>query len=225
MVQPDPVSFDTQPCLSYRQYSSKTQYKVLEWNLNGWFTQRSPHYLQFKKDILAYLNADFLILPETHCNNPQQKIEIENYTIFQNNRLNTNNRSRGSGGIAIAVKSNLLEQHVIISIYNNSYDGQLGIKLKNIYNDFVIGIVGLYLSPNNYRYGQDAEGFFNNAAVLWQDLYNCDLLVGAGDVNARTKELLDYIPEIDGDLISRRSNPDKFKNSHGDCFLTFLKEN
>ena len=39
------------------------------------------------------------------------------------------------------------------------------------------------------------------------------------------QEILDFIPEIDGDLIPKRSNPDKFKNAHGDCFLTFLKEN
>ena len=32
------------------------------------------------------------------------------------------------------------------------------------------------------------------ASLTMQDLYDCDLLVGAGDVNARTKEPLDYIP-------------------------------
>ena len=72
---------------------------------------------------------------------------------------------------AIAVKNILLDQLSIISIYNSN-DGQLGIKFKNILNDFVIGIVGLYSSPSNYRYGQDAGGFFNNVAVLWQDLYD-----------------------------------------------------
>ena len=68
-------------------------------------------------------------------------------------------------------------------------------------------------------------GFFNNAAVMWQDLLDCDLLIVGGDVNSRTKELIDYIPEIDGNLIPKRNNPDKTKNAHGDCFLTFLKEN
>ena len=81
----------------------------------------------------------------------------------------------------------------------------------------------MYLSPDNYRYGQDAEGFFNNAVVMWQDLLDCDLLIGGGDLNSRTKESLDFIPEIDGNLISKRYNPDKTKNAHGDCFLTFLK--
>ena len=88
-----------------------------------------------------------------------------------------------------------------------------------------VGIVAMYLSPDNYRYGQDAEGFFNNAVVMWQDLLDCDLLIGGGDLNSRTKESLDFIPEIDGNLISKRYNPDKTKNAHGDCFLTFLKEN
>ena len=67
--------------------------------------------------------------------------------------------------------------------------------------------------------------FFNNAAIMWQDLLDCDLLIVGGDVNSRTKELIDYIPEIDGNLIPKRNNPDKTKNAHGDCFLTFLKEN
>ena len=151
---------------------------------------------------------------------------MQNYTFFQNNRKKLgNNLGRGSGGIAIGIKNQLLDYHEILGIYENSIDGLIGLKLRNTYSDFFVGIVGMYLSPNNYRYGQDAEGFFNNAAVMWQDFLDSDLLIGAGDVNARTKELLDYIPEIDGDLIPKRNNPDAIKNSHGDCFLTFLKEN
>ena len=53
---------------------------------------------------------------------------------------------------------------------------------------------------------------------------DCNLCIGAGDVNARTKELKDFIPEIDGDM-PLRSNPDQVKNSHGDSFITFLKDN
>ena len=49
--------------------------------------------------------------------------------------------------------------------------------------------------------------------------------VGGGDLNARTKQILDFIPEIDGDMVPPRQNPDNNKNSHGDCFISFLKEN
>ena len=88
-----------------------------------------------------------------------------------------------------------------------------------------IGVVGLYLSPDSYRYGQEAEEFFNQASVLWQDLLDCDLLIGGGDVNARTKDLVDFIPDIDGQIIPLRNNPDNSKNAHADSFITFLKDN
>ena len=130
----------------------------------------------------------------------------------------------GSGGIAIALHNSLLSTHIIIGTFKG-IDGQLGLKIKNTLNDFTIGILGLYLSPDSFHYGQDAEGYFNECSVQWDDLGDCDLLVGAGDVNSRTKQLLDYIPDIDGDLIPERFNPDKTKNSHGDAFLTFLKGN
>ena len=180
--------------------------------------------MDFKKNIINFVHADFLVLPETHCF-PNQKIEIENYTLFQNNRKLVSNCVRGSGGIAIAVRNDILNDHVVIAVYDDKVDGQIGIKLKNCKNDLMVGIVGLYLSPDNYVYGRDAEGFFNNAAALWEDLSDCDLLVGAGDVNSRTKDIIDYVPDIDGDLVTPRSNPDQCKNAHGNCFLTFLREN
>ena len=202
----------------------KSIFSIAEWNINGWISTKKTYYLDFKKNVIQFLCADFLILPEIHCL-PNQKIEIANYTLFQNNHTAHANCVRGSGGIAIAVKNEILHDHEILAVYNNNVDGQIGLKLKNCKNDLYIGIVGLYLSPDNYVYGRDAEGFFNNAAVLWEDFSDCDLLVGAGDVNSRTKEIIDYIPEIDGGLIPPRSNPDQSKNSHGNCFLTFLKEN
>ena len=87
-----------------------------------------------------------------------------------------------------------------------------------------MGVFACYLPPDSYKYGQDGESFFNEASVIWENLSDCDLLIGAGDVNARTKELLDYLPEVDGSLVAR-SNLDNIKNAHGDLFLTFLKDN
>ena len=170
------------------------------------------------------MDADLLILPEIHCSD-DQKIDMQNYYFFQKNRSKVGNLGRGSGGIAIGIKKYLLNFHDIIAVYDDSCDGLIGLKVKNKLTDMFVGIVAMYLSPDNYRYGQDAEGFFNNAAVMWQDLLDCDLLIGGGDLNSRTQELLDFIPDIDGGLISKRFNPDKIKNAHGDSFLTFLKEN
>ena len=111
------------------------------------------------------------------------------------------------------------------SLVVKGLDGQLSIKLVNNVNEFSIGILALYLPPDNYIYGRDPENFFNQAAALWEDLSDCDLLVGSGDVNSRTKEIMEYIPEIDGNLIKPRYNPDLIKNSHADSFISFLKDN
>ena len=104
-------------------------------------------------------------------------------------------------------------------------DGQLAIKMRCNESEITVGILGLYLSPDSYRYGQDPEGFYNEATVLWQDLSDCDLIVGAGDLNSRTSNMIDFIPEIDGQLVPERFNKDRVKNAHGDCFITFLKDN
>ena len=49
--------------------------------------------------------------------------------------------------------------------------------------------------------------------------------MGTGDYNSRTKQLVDYIPDIDGNLVPPRINVDNIQNSHGDSFITFLKDN
>ena len=103
-------------------------------------------------------------------------------------------------------------------------DGQISAKLKNNLNDFMVGILALYLPPDNYVYGKDPESFFNHATVLWEDLFDCDLIIGGGDLNARTKDIIDFVPDIDGNLIPTRENPDKVKNSHAEPFI-FLKDN
>ena len=171
LARPAPVRKFVNQNFYPRQIGSKSTYVVVEWNINGWFSKRNPYNLDFKQNIIDFLDSDFLILPETHCS-ADQKLEMQNYTFYQNNRKKLgNNLGRGSGGIAIGVKNQLLNYHEILGIYGNSIDGLIGLKLRNTSNDFCVGIVGMYLSPNNYRYGQDAEGFFNNAAVMWQDFF------------------------------------------------------
>ena len=39
--------------------------------------------------------------------------------------------------------------------------------------------------------GKDPETFFNEASVLFEDLSDCDIRIGGGDLNARTKEMED----------------------------------
>ena len=182
----------------------------------------NPYNQIFKQTLIANFYSDFWILPEIHCLQ-NDKIDLESYTVYQYNRVSSVRNRKGSGGIAIAIHNTVLESHVVIGVFK-VIDGQLAVKLKNNLNDFLLGIAGFYLSPDSYIYGQDPENYFNEAAVIWDDLSDCDLVIGSGDFNARSQQLLDYLPDIDGNL-PPRINPDLSKNAHGNHFLTFLKDN
>ena len=208
---------------SYDECSYSNKYTVGQFNINGWFSLRNPYYNIFKVEILTNLYVDIIVLCETHCHN-EDLISIDNYTIFQHNRLSWGGERRGSGGIAICIKNSLLFTHEVAGLYTD-YEGVMGIRLRHRFTEYSIGIMGNYLSPSTYHYGRDPEGYFNNCAAIWDTLADCDLRVAAGDYNSRTAEVVDYLTDIDGDIVPPRINPDKTKNSHGDCFISFLKEN
>ena len=88
----------------YDQYDYSNKYTVGQFNVNGWFSLRNPYYNIFKVEILTRLKVDIVILCETHCRN-EDVISIDNYTIFQHNRLAIGGGRRGSGGIAICINS------------------------------------------------------------------------------------------------------------------------
>ena len=102
-------------------------------------------------------------------------------------------------------------------------DGILGIKLKSHENDALIGLIANYLPPDSFHYGKDPESYFIDNSIMFDELIDCDLLVCGGDLNSRTKTLLDFIPDVDGN-VKPRTNPDSDKNSHGDHFIQFLKD-
>ena len=104
-------------------------YIVNEWNINGFKSLTSPHNIILKQNIIGSLYADFWILPETHAKTDKE-IDLENFTVFQHERLETR-RNRGSGGLTFAVNKTILELHEILSIVKG-IDGQLGIKLRYI---------------------------------------------------------------------------------------------
>ena len=199
------------------------KYSIGQFNTNGWLSNTNPYNTSFKQYVLKCLDVDILILCETHCLNADI-ITIDSYTIFQHNRQPQGGERRGSGGIAIAIKTSLFFTHELLGVYKTA-DGILGLKLRQSFTDYTIGIMGNYLSPSNYHYGRDAENYFNHCSVLWETLSDCDLRVGAGDYNSRTKQEIDFSPDIDGGLVPPRVNLDQVKNAHGDSFISFLKDN
>ena len=204
---------------------STCKYKVGAWNINGFNSAGHPENTKFKCEVVNKLKLDAVFLSETFCKR-EDTFSIPNYTVVQFNRQTISRRSvRGSGGCAIALSNNLLSNHIIVNTYKGRQDGILAVKLKCKENDAVIGLLCNYLPPDNYFYGKDPESYFLDNALLYSDLVSdCDLVIAGGDLNSRTKNELDYIVDVDS-ITSVRSNPDQEKNSHGNHFIQFLKDN
>ena len=130
----------------------------------GFWSVTNPYNTIFKQQVVATIYHDIFILSETHCKN-DESIEFDNYVVFKNNRKPRVKTNRGSGGIAIAIHRTVMICHTILSVLYG-VDGQIAIKLKCNETETTIGILGRYLAPESYIYGQDAEGFFNQASVL-----------------------------------------------------------
>ena len=201
------------------------QYRVGAWNTNGWNSTTNIDNKYFKENVLKLIDLDIYLISESHCLK-EETLAIPGFKTLQYNRNKISTRAiKGSGGVAIAINNKLLLNHSIVAVYRGNSDGILAVKLKNNDCDALIGIIVNYLPPDTYHYGRDPEGYFADNAVIWSDLSDCDLVVAGGDLNSRTKKELDYLPEIDGKLVTPRSNPDHVKNSHGGFFLQFLKDN
>ena len=133
--KPDPVktfTFNDKHCYELGQYV------IGEFNLNGIKSIVNPYNVYFKKYVVSSMYFDFLILPEHHCL-PDESFELENYKIYQNNRpILGGGVRRGSGGIAIAINLTILETHTVVSV-TKGVDGQISVKLRCNFNDFIVG--------------------------------------------------------------------------------------
>ena len=192
--------------------------------MNGWYSYGHQENTIFKINVIENLRFDAIFLSETFCKG-DDTFTIPGFKVVQYNRKSISRRSiRGSGGVAIAISNNLLCNHDIVTVYRGREDGILAVKLRCRDNDALIGLLANYLSPDSYRFGKDPESYFNDNSLVFSDLSDCDLLVAGGDLNSRTRTDPDFIADIDGHTAPRQ-NPDKDKNSHGDFFLNFLKDN
>ena len=78
-----------------------------------------------------------------------QNLDCENYTVFQHNRtLRHRNTKKASGGVAVLIKDQLLEQYEC-HVVDKSIDGVIGLQVKNRMTGFVLMLYACYLPPEN----------------------------------------------------------------------------
>ena len=102
-----------------------------------------------RQRILQEANSDIFCLIETHMEN-NQNLDCENYTVFQHKRtLRHRNAKKASGGVAVLIKEQLLEQYEC-HVVDKSIDGAIGLQVNNRMTGFVLMLYACYLPPENY---------------------------------------------------------------------------
>jgi len=187
----------------------------------------------------ALSNFDILGLLETWGDISGQFNDLlEGYCCFDNVRVRQNNALRNSGGISVFVKSHLTKDGLVTRICSDFIDCivlYLKVSCFNCPSDIILYIA--YVSPEGspiYEHRDDTNGitYIDEKLLLLKNIYPDCMLYLAGDLNARTKTMLDYIPadnidfifnsEVDyttDDFEMPRNNKDNIYNSFGHTLL------
>ncbi|VDI45625.1 Hypothetical predicted protein [Mytilus galloprovincialis] len=188
------------------------------WNARGWSLKTNDN-SQFRKLVLEYSNCDVFAVTETFLRR-DENLEINGFKFYGNNRKNLNrNAIRGSGGVGLLVKLDLLD-NFDCDILSSEYEGVLWIKLNSKVNDVCFCIAVCYLPPAESTRSLESDVFFQN---LLKDIYtyqNMGKIMICGDFNSRVGYNLDYIEGVD--LIKPRTVVDATENHQGDVFINFL---
>ena len=191
--------------------------KLSSLNINGWTDSNK----QLREALIHFAEPDVLCLQETHLDSGKT-IDIPGYYWIGHNRNKRHVKAKkASGGIGVLVKDTTLHQFQICGI-DKSFDSILVITLKHKVTDFQLTLICVYLPPENSTWGRNSDIFFNHLTSVVYTSQTSDIVLIAGDFNARVGNLQDYINDIDD--IPKRKTIDTVKNSHGESLIEFLKD-
>ena len=124
-----------------------------------------------------------------------------------------------SGGVAILMKSEYLNDYVLNVVDSNS-DGVLALELKHKTTGYSMLIITCSLPPSNSTWGRDATHFYAHVLSIIYMFSHCDMTIICDDLNSRFGMKKDFIPDIDE--INDRTVLDKEDNYHGNALIEFL---
>ena len=150
-------------------------------------------------------------------------INIPGYTWYGNNRTALSNRAvRGSGGVGILVKNNILKDYDVI-ILDRGFEGIIWLQLTSKFDSsFCIYICVVYLIPEGSSRGNIAQEFYDMLLSQVYMYYEENPLVIMGDLNGRIGDAQDFNAHIDNGDIRKRDSIDHVKNRYGDYLVDFL---
>ena len=204
--------------------------KIGFWNING---------LRHKIDDIDFIdvvqNYDILALGETWLT-PEDNPQVEGYYCYSSCRNKQSVSKFYSGGIAFLIKEEI--RHAV-KVIDYSSDFMVWVKLDkkvlNLKNDVFLS--ALYIPPSNSSFYNKRElDPFDELENAIQKYSTMGEVILAGDINARTGCLPDYIENdnskhlpthdldiFEPDMEMGRQNMDQFTNSFGKKLLNICQ--
>ena len=153
------------------------------WNVRGWSLEPAQ---KLRENIISSLNLDIICISETFLLEGQE-INVPGYNWFGNNRKHIAKRAwRGSGGVGLLIKNDILEAFDI-AVIEDKFEGILWAQLIHKLSKRALGICACYLPPlGSSRYmcmlsppagssrGDHSADFFDSLRALIVEYYNLE---------------------------------------------------
>ena len=152
-------------------------------------------------------NFDLIALYETWQRNRNDFTSfLENYINFDCLRPSRRTSQRGSGGVTVFVKDELVNKRIIKRIFDDMTECVVLLLNGNFFentNDIIL--IFTYVAPERSPIysseNDDGIVILNEKLTSIRTVYPKAEIIIAGDLNARTKDFLDFIPQDDLDFI------------------------
>lgn len=186
--------------------------------MRGWNVDPAQ---QLRTNAITALHLDIVCVSETFLVD-QQELTVPGYKWFGNNRKHIAKRAcRGSGGVGILVKLEILESFDV-AVISDKLEGILWIELIHKGSRRTFGICSCYLPPSGSSRGDQSVEFFESLKALIIENYSVDDFIVCGDFNARCGTLQD-IEEGDSPSINERKAVDQTTNAYGKELVLSLR--
>ena len=186
-------------------------------NIRGW----TKHNSEFRQKILLSLEADIICISETHLNGNEYCVLPGYHWEGFNRKLRHKKSPYNFGGIGIFVRNDIYSDYSI-DIQDRTFDGIMGLNLKNKHTDYIFVVFCCYLPPERSPWGRESTLFYSHLLTQLYECQDVDCVVMCGDVNGRIGNLKDFVDGLDN--IKERNVLDETVNTHGRTFIDFLND-
>ena len=191
------------------------------WNVCGWFKDgrgmeqmRESH--DMRAEVIDFYKPDMMALVETWLKG-EEEIVVEGYRWFGRNRRNLHrNAVRGSGGVGLLVREEVLERYVV-EVLDTDVEDVLWVRL-NQENEEILTLAVCYIPPEPSGSGMGAEETLQLLTEQVLRFGSQGPLIICGDFNARCGTL-----DVHREGVPPRKVIDVMRNSQGEDFVEFLK--